>query len=195
MISNQRATNIGIMLSKFSAYKSYEHIGLAVLTLDKTLTEEKLEALLTMAPTPLELPKLETYIGPTKELTLGEQFCLAMTKFPRLVSKAGALLFQVCPINCTQQWLCMGICVNVHLRVFAHDWIRGHAHAAQRHSCTFVHPCTNMPTPLGSKDKLACSPGRASASRYSGEPTARVFPAPRQDFPTDSVNRKHDERN
>ena len=47
------------MLSKFSSYKTYEDIGLAVLTLDKSLTEERLEALLTMVPTPLEAPKLK----------------------------------------------------------------------------------------------------------------------------------------
>ena len=70
LISNQRATNMGIMLSKFANYKTHEDIGLAVLTLDKGLTEERLEALITMVPTALEAPKLKSYEGRTSARSL-----------------------------------------------------------------------------------------------------------------------------
>ena len=93
LISNQRATNIGIMLSKFKQFLTYGDIARAVLTLDPRLTSEMIQALGQMVPTEIEAPRLLSYHGSMDGLTNGEKFCLAMIPIPRVQKKIEALLF------------------------------------------------------------------------------------------------------
>jgi len=99
VIDSRRANNVSIMLKQFQKLlpKGYDDIVPAVLRLDPVLTPERLQALVDMCPSDIEVKRLLGFRGEGNDLIEGEKWMLSTVRLgmPRLNRKIEAALTRV----------------------------------------------------------------------------------------------------
>lgn len=96
LIDTKRSYNITISLAQFKAFKSFDDLCQAVVSMDSSkLNGEQLQNMMALMPTQDELKKMKEYRGTSDGMTLGraELFFLAISKTPRFNQKLSTFMF------------------------------------------------------------------------------------------------------